>query len=199
MKKFFLVLSLIFVLLAAVSTIGGAATINDLVEVPTASLMTPQYIATGEIFTDYKKIEVVTRYSGVEFGGNVKFLKDNSTEVGMIGKIPLIAETDNKPAVLMGVKDRALYVVASKDLGNNTGVHVGIGNHQLSGVFVGINKVINSGAVSINEDQQQGKNNYLPPVNLMAGYADGKFNCGVHVNIQQNVYFKFALLDLEKA
>ncbi|MFW5980964.1 MAG: hypothetical protein ACOCRU_00150 [bacterium] len=163
---------------------------NNLLTVPTASIGRNGYIY-GEIVSSRKQVEMAyTINPQIEVGA---LLRENrkSAELGLVAKTVLAEETVNTPAVAVGIKNTDLYFVTSKYLGWNVNGHLGIGNGDLSGLFLGFNMLINP--VSIGQDNRT----TMPPISLIGEYANEKVNVGLRMRLQENMKFDIGLVSMD--
>jgi hypothetical protein len=164
----------------------------DLISVPTADLNPGRALIRGEItFSSSRIIEGVFNINPkLEVGGIIELDRKDKAELGVRAKTLLAEETATEPAISAGIKMKDLFFVLSKNLGYGFRGHLGLGNGNLNGVFLGFSKVLNP--VSI-----QGKNyRSLPAMILMGEYIDEQVNLGVRFNLQENIKFDTALVNL---
>lgn len=166
---------------------------NNLLTVPTASVGRNAYIYGEMDFSDPLRKQIEMAYTinpQIEVGALLKE-KDSSAKLALVGKTVLAEETVNTPSVAVGIKNNDLYFVSSKYLGWNVNGHLGIGNGDLSGLFLGFNMLINP--VSIG----QGNSSTMPPVSLIAEYANEGVNLGLRMRLQENMKFDIGLLSMD--
>ncbi len=190
MKKAFLT-GFILILLLLVTSISIMA--MDLINIPTADLTAGKGLIQGEItFSSSRIIEGVFNVNPrLEVGGMIELDSRDRAELGIRAKTLLAEETSGEPAISAGIKMKDLYFVLSKNLGYGFRGHLGLGNGELSGVFLGFSKVLNPVTI-------QG-NNYrsVPAMVLMGEYLNKQINLGVRFNLQDNLKLDTALVNLK--
>ncbi len=102
-------------------------------------------------------------------------------------KIRLLQEGEGySPALAFGAVGKNPYIAASKNIGSllaGMRLHLGYGLGDLGGVFVGLEKSLNS--FSITE-----KNYHLPLTTVMAEYGGGGFNFGLNFEVTPQINVK---------
>ncbi|MFW5980393.1 MAG: hypothetical protein ACOCRB_00080 [Halanaerobiaceae bacterium] len=203
MKKISLVFILSLVFTMAISGAGNTAALNDLVTVPTADMLNYQFSISGAFSPDRGEIEgVYLLDTALETGGIMEFnqkpFQDNY-DIGPVIKLLLAEEEHNQPALAAGLENSDIYLVLSKNLGYGLRGHLGVGNGNLDGLFLGVNKIINPVKVDISEGESSGENrensNNFPPVNLMAEYSNEEINLGARMNLDKNLYFDIGVIN----
>lgn len=187
--KRFVITGCLFIMLLVINFSTMAM---DLISVPTADLNPGRALIRGEItFSSSRIIEGVFNINPkLEVGGIIELDRKDKAELGVRAKTLLAEETATEPAISAGIKMKDLFFVLSKNLGYGFRGHLGLGNGNLNGVFLGFSKVLNP--VSI-----QGKNyRSLPAMILMGEYIDEQVNLGVRFNLQENIKFDTALVNL---
>jgi len=187
--KRFVITGCLFIMLLVINFSTMAM---DLISVPTADLNPGRALIRGEItFSSSRIIEGVFNINPkLEVGGIIELDREDKAELGVRAKTLLAEETATEPAISAGIKMKDLFFVLSKNLGYGFRGHLGLGNGNLNGVFLGFSKVLNP--VSI-----QGKNyRSLPAMILMGEYIDEQVNLGVRFNLQDNLKFDTALVNL---
>lgn len=187
--KRFVITGCLFIMLLVINFSTMAM---DLISVPTADLNPGRALIRGEItFSSSRIIEGVFNINPkLEVGGIIELDRKDKAELGVRAKTLLAEETATEPAISAGIKMKDLFFVLSKNLGYGFRGHLGLGNGNLNGVFLGFSKVLNP--VSI-----QGKNyRSLPAMILMGEYIDEQVNLGVRFNLQDNLKFDTALVNL---
>ena len=186
-KRYLLIFLLIILIFLSVNVMAS----NKLITVPTADLEGAAHIY-GEIFSSKRQVEMTYNVNPqIEFGVIISSDKNRDAKVGLIAKTVLIAETEETPAFGVGIRMNDLYLVTSKNLAMGIKGHLGIGNGNLSGLFIAFNTVLNPVTVS------QSNRPALPPISLMGEYANEKINIGVSMRLQEDMKFGLALLDMK--
>ena len=205
MKKNILIFTGILVLIFTMSFGTLAVSLNDVVTVPTADITGYQGLISSSVNSDTAEIEGIYRLnSNLEVGGVLDFYDkpfEDNNELGPVVKLLLSPEKGNTPAVAAGIENEAMYLVLSKDLGYGWHTHMGVGNENYDGFFVGVNKVINPEVnvnISENEDSTAEKDSSMPPMKLMAEYVNKDINLGLRMNLKNSIYLDFGVLDLDK-
>lgn len=203
MGKILMKFSVMFILAIFLCLAAGfssqAAVINDLVKAPTAYILAGKGEVSGLISSGQIRIRGVYMVDPrIELGGFIGKKQNgtfNDIEVGLLAKASLLEEESPNPAIAAGVKGRDLYLVMSKGLGYDVRGHLGIGNGEMGGLFIGINKLVNPISVEITEGDaaQQEKSPSMPAFNLMVEYMAGNINLGVRANLENDIYLDLGL------
>ncbi|MFW5984798.1 MAG: hypothetical protein ACOCQ1_00835 [Halanaerobiaceae bacterium] len=200
--NFMLVLLFVCLILFTGFNYVQAGMINDLVTIPSADLSVRQSVISGEFYPDQYRtydFEFVHRVnSELEVGGVLSLYENNNSlreQIGLSLKYNIRPESSNQPAVSVGIKNRDLYLVMSKELVEGIRAHAGIGDGRYHNVFIGFNKIFNKNRVQIGDPEKQPFS--FPPVNVMVEYTGREINSGLRVNLEQNFYIDLALMDFE--
>ncbi|MFP4017396.1 MAG: hypothetical protein ACLFUI_10240 [Halanaerobiales bacterium] len=191
MKK--LLTSIFVIILISVFTVNTAA-IDKLITVPSAEITGGQGYILGELVGSSSRhfegvYNVNTR---VSVGGIISFIDNEETDLGFLLKGVLLEETEDGPMVSAGIRMKDLYLVTSKEIGMGIRGHVGIGDGDIDGLFIGFNKVLNPLTIS------QGNNSTLPLMNLMGEYVNEQVNLGLRMTLQDNMKVDLGLLDFDE-
>lgn len=183
-------------LVVLVNVAGSVMAVDRLLEMPTAGLIHGDVLVRGEIIPGLRRnIEGVFALADrVQLGVVANYLdKDDELETTGSLKLLLFDEEDGFPSVSVGTRERDFYFVMSKNLGYDIRAHLGIGNGEFDGLFLGFNKMINPVAV------QTSSSTGVPlPIDLMAEYADKQVNLGVRVYLREEITVDAGLMDFEK-
>ena len=203
-NNWLLSISIILGVLLLVSTGSiSAAVVNNLVTTPTADITAFQRVISAEVYSGRsKRAEFVYRIDPtLELGAILDLPASGHSDynLGPKAKLLLAPEAPNQPAIAAGIQNRDIYLTLSKDLTYGIRGHAGIGNGRFSNFFIGVNKVINSGNVSIRDaaEAEEQTSSFNPPVNIMAEYVDREINLGVRTNIERHIYLELGVLDLK--
>ncbi|HOB88578.1 MAG: YjbH domain-containing protein [Bacillota bacterium] len=114
-------------------------------------------------------------------------------EVYPMLKFRLMGETADLPAVAVGLEGQALYLAASKRLlSSGPRAHLGFGTGKFSGVFIGLDHVLNPVTIS------SGSGIPVPVTTLMGEYVGGSFNIGARFEFPKGLSFSIGLLDTSR-
>lgn len=196
MKKIVGLTSIVLMLVVIAS--GSLLAMDQLITIPTADMISGRGLVRGEIIFDGERsLEAVFPIHPQLQIGAIGILNKNNDEMeaGASAKAILVGETNNQPALSAGIKNRDLYLVMSKNINYSFRIHIGIGNGELGGVYVGVNKLINPVSLQVEGD---GKGKTTPPINLMAEYVNQQVNLGTRVGVQDNFDLDVGLLDFNK-
>lgn len=201
MKKLFYFYSLILFFLIIFSLINNinVEAEGQLISIPTANIGSKQGYIRGVISANF--IEEIEAYFMVQpalkLGGALTFKGKNNNYLPELRiKTLLVPETKEQAAIAAGLKDKDLYLVASKNLAQGYRGHLGLGNGNFAGLFIGVNKLINS--VSVRTSKEDSLSLKMPPINLMAEYRQEKLNLGARFYIKPSFNFDLALINLQK-
>ncbi len=166
---------------------------DKLITIPSADFVGGGGFISGEIVgSSYRHLEASYNInSALSVGGTISTWDNDETEYGLLAKTILVQETKDRPAISAGIREKDLYFVTSKELGMGFRGHVGIGNGDLGGLFLGFNKVVNP--VSISQENKFA----MPIINLMGEYINEEINIGLRMNLQDNMNLDLGLLDFE--
>ncbi|MEJ6951254.1 hypothetical protein [Natronospora cellulosivora (SeqCode)] len=185
-KTKYIILTAIILILLSTNVMAN----NNLITVPTANVANRPYIY-GEILSSRRQVEMAYGITPqIEVGAMLRSDRNKDPQLGLVAKTILVEETASTPSVGVGIRMNDLYFVTSKNLGLGIQGHLGIGNGELSGLFVGFNTILNPVSVS------QSNRPALPPIQLMGEYANEKINLGVSMRLQDNMNFDLGLLDM---
>ncbi|AZO93965.1 hypothetical protein [Halocella sp. SP3-1] len=183
-------------LVVLVNVAGTVMAVDRLLEMPTAGLIHGDVLVRGEIIPgSHRNIEGVFALADrVQLGVVGNYLdKDDELETAGSLKLLLFDEKDGFPSVSIGAREKDFYFIMSKNLGHDIRAHLGIGNGEFDGLFLGFNKLINPVAV------QTSSSTGVPlPINLMAEYANRQVNLGVRVYLREAIAVDAGLMDFEK-
>ncbi|MCG8515442.1 MAG: hypothetical protein MI740_14985 [Halanaerobiales bacterium] len=196
MKKSTLAVA-ILIFVTMISVCGQAMVMDRLLTVPTADLINSRALINGEIYSGSKRVVegIFMTNSKLEIGGMVNFYNQRENELGIRAKTVLSGETKEEPAISAGIKNRDLYLVVSKNLGRGFRGHLGLGNGDFAGLFIGINKILNPVSVEVTGAEKSPAN--LPVINLMGEYINQQVNLGLRLDLQENLMLDFGLLDFD--
>jgi len=130
----------------------------------------------------------------IELGGQVETHPRHDPELGILAKVRLISEGAEIPDISLGIQGRRLYLAASKAFAR-TNFHFGLADGGLSGIFLGLNQVINPGELHLVRDEDGSLT--LPQTSLMLEYYDQAFNFGARMNLTPEVTAELSILNLD--
>jgi len=195
---FFALILILFLILTSVFLLSpreARAHPTELILAPTARIM--PYDGSvgaglrggrGRIFGSFR-IE-----NFIELGGQVETHPRQDTELGILAKVRLISEGAEVPDISLGIQGRSLYLAASKAFAR-TNLHFGLADGGLSGIFLGLNQVINPGELQLVRDEDGSLT--LPQTSLMLEYFDQAFNFGARMNLTPEVTAELSILNLD--
>lgn len=190
MKKNVASILVLFLVLFSINVMA----MDRLITIPTADLVGGEGFIAGEILgSSYRQLEgSYNLNSALSIGGIISSWDNNQeSELGVLAKTILVQETKDRPAISAGIRKKDLYFVTSKEVALGIRGHVGIGNGDFGGLFLGLNKVLNPVSIS------QGNKPSMPIINLMGEYANEEVNIGLRMNLQDNMKLDLGLLDFE--
>ena len=189
-------------LIVGIHSVGQAAVVDNLIQVPTANIINSQGAVAGEIVGDKGRLEVVYKLDPrVEAGGEISSYRGGNIELQPLVRILFTRQVANKPALAAGLKGYDLYTTVSKSLGHGLSGHIGYGDGDFGGLFVGVNKVINPVSVEITDDGNNksiSATSSLPTTNLMVEYINQEINVGARIKIKDSFNLDLGMLDLDR-
>ncbi len=188
-STYVILMAVIVIFITSVSI--GAAGMDKLVSIPTADLIKNRGFIRAEVSSDSKKLVEASFLAQPRFEVGGRISLEDSNELGVLAKIALVEGSNDQPAVAAGMSDESLYLVGSHNFAYGLRGHLGYGNDDIEGFFVGISKTINP--VSFQVDEEKG----LPPINLSAEYINDQVNLGVKVDFKQTLTLELGLMDLK--
>ncbi len=195
MKKYAVLFTAIIILMVPFSVAANMSSLGPtgLISIPTADTTGQNSLQVGYLYDNG---------DGEGYGGNSLILfsygYNESIEAGLSYrppadldeikahlKIRLLQEDGQgySPALAFGAVGKNPYIAASKNVGSllaGMRLHLGYGLGDLGGVFVGMEKSLNS--LSITE-----KNYHLPLTTVMAEYGGGGFNFGLNFEVTPQI------------
>lgn len=180
--------------IAFVAASAGAGTISGatgLIEVPSADVL-----ANGDL-------ELTVRYLDGEFGlaavygilddvevGINNIRTGSDAGVGFVFKGTIHRETNDRPAIAIGLESGQSYATVSKRLVPGVRLHGGYGIGRIKGLFAGVSYTLSTvsrgGAAS-------------PPTTLYGEYTSRGLNVGARMVLSPVISADFALMDLKEA
>ncbi|MFP4661357.1 MAG: hypothetical protein ACLFPF_04130 [Halanaerobiales bacterium] len=184
------ILGIVLILVLSVNVMA----VDKLLTVPFADITGGTGYIYGEMVgNSYRQFEGAYNVnSRVSAGGIISFIDNEETDLGFLLKGVLLEETEDRPMVSVGLRMKDLYLVSSKNIGMGIRGHVGIGDGDIDGLFIGFNKVINPLTIS------QGDSATLPVMNLMGEYVNEQINLGLRMTLQDNMKVDLGLLDFDQ-
>lgn len=193
-------IAIVFLIIMAIMAITQPADAveSDLITTPTAGIIENQGAVGAERLGSETRIYGLFKLENfIEIGGQV-FDRREEPELGILLKTRLIAESDGRPDLAVGIRGRSLYAVGSLSLSENTRGHFGLSDNAMGGIFFGIDHVINPYDVQI-VDEENGQGMRLPRTRIMAEYIDESFNFGARMNLTPELSVELSLLDINNA
>lgn len=167
---------------------------DKLLTIPSADLVRGRGFFAGEVVgSSYRQLEGSYNINpSISIGGIITFRDEEESDMGILVKTILVQETANTPAISAGIRMKDVYISTSKEIGMGFRGHIGVGNGDLGGLFLGFNKILNPVSIS------QGNNPSLPIINLMGEYANEEINIGLRMSLRNNMKLDFGLMDFDK-
>ncbi|ACL70512.1 hypothetical protein [Halothermothrix orenii] len=196
MKKITLFMFL-FLFLVAVNGVSEAVVKGELVNIPTADFIADRGLVSVEADSSANRVVkgLFAIHPRLIVGGMVEFNRWNESELGVVVKTVLVDEDNNQPAVAAGIYGRDIFVVASKNLGLGFGLrgHLGLGNGELEGLYLGVSKVINPVTIEVS-----GENNTstLPPLMIMGEYVNRNINVGLRLPLKEDLLLDLSAINI---
>lgn len=188
---FFLMLTSVFFLIPR----EARAHPSELILAPTARIMPYDGSVGASLRGNQGRIYGNFRIENfVELGGQVETHPRQDPRLGILAKVRIISEGPEVPDISLGIQGRSLYLAASKAFAR-TNFHFGLADGGLSGIFLGLNQVINPGELQLVREEDGAFT--VPQTSLMLEYYDQAFNFGARLNITPEVTAELSILNLD--
>ena len=202
MKKTISILFILVLLLTGIHSTGEAALSGNLVLVPDAKVIYGNGELAGEISSNRGKISGLVKLTPwLEIGGAISSGGQYSeTNFSPLAKILIINEYNYGLDLASGIRDKDLYFTAAKTFDYGVKGHLGLGNGNMGGLFVGITKVFDTQDIQISKkgSRQDSVVSSIPPIRLSAEYYNQSFNFGVRANVNNMLIADLSVVDLNE-
>ena len=202
MKKTISILFILVLLLTGIHSTGEAALSGNLVLVPDAKVIHGNAELAGELRADRAKVSGLIKLTPwLEIGGEVSSSGQyNETNFSPLAKVLIINEYNYGLDLASGIRDQDLYFTAAKTFDYGIKGHLGLGNGNMGGLFVGVTKVLNTKDIQISErgSRQESVVSSIPPIRVTAEYYNQSFNFGARANIDNTLIADFSILNLNE-
>lgn len=197
MKKIALLVLTLFLMVVAVMPVSATSMygMKGLISMPVADTQTP-----GKLGINFQ-VTKTNNYLGFSYGllenlelyanmSNDNAFSDTDWAGGL--KLRIFQETKIRPSFSLGLMNKDLYVVGSKtmDLRSTLRLHIGYGNGQFQGLFLGVNKMFNVATIRNSGDKVA-----LPVMNANVEFFRNKINLGMDVHLNDYFILNVGLLD----
>lgn len=188
--------SILAMLCALVFLVGGttsAATVSGatgLIYVPSADTLATGEAEIGVRYVDGGLASSFTYgiFDQIEIGINNVRGKKGGSQLGLMLKGNVFTETQDRPALAVGLETDQSYVVVSKRLAPRIRGHVGYGVGEMDGVFAGVSLVLNtttSGRIT-------------PATSFLAELTPEGLNAGMRMVFSPLISVDVSLIDLDE-
>lgn len=170
---------------AGATTVSGA---TGLIFVPTADTLPVGDVEIGVRYIDEKIASSVTYgiFDQIEIGINSVHGNKDSSELGFVLKGTVFTETQDRPALAVGLETDQSYIVASKRLTPSIRAHVGYGIGDMEGLLAGVSLVVNTTT----------SGRFSPATSILAEMTPKGLNAGLRLVFSPLISVDLALLDL---
>ena len=201
MKKIIYFSLVLFLCLTAIHSTAEAADSDKLILLPEARIISQTGEVGVKISSEQNKVMGAVKLTEwLQVGAEMTPDQDDNNFIPT-AKVLIINEYNYGLDLAAGLEDDNLYISSRKTFGKGIKGHLGLGQEEMGGLFIGVSKVITPNSIQISEkkkvDSNKKSRSLMPPLKLSAEYVDQNINLGVVARLNNSLNVSLSLLDLE--